>query len=140
MCIRDSSFPHDGYFTEYVTIYRSILKNHILTDICKFNIDRYMKFFSKWYFDRYMPEFSIFWSIYENFRNLILSIYRSKGPNRLKIFERIFFPDQAQIKFHELRSHVTQIFFKKSIKKVPGHRCQNRYFLAYNRPINNRCF
>ena len=49
-----------------------------MTDICEFNIDRYMKFFKKSYFDRYMPEFFIFWSIYENFQKTILSIYRSK--------------------------------------------------------------
>ena len=33
-------------------------------------------FFKKSYFDRYMPEFFIFWSIYENFQNPILGIYR----------------------------------------------------------------
>ena len=54
------------------------IKNDILTDIWKWNIDRYMIFFQKWYFDRYMPKFFIFWAIYENFYFWDLSIYRSK--------------------------------------------------------------
>ena len=47
------------------------IKIHILTDICEFNIDRYMNFFQK--YDRYMPKFFIFWSIYENFQKPISS-------------------------------------------------------------------
>ena len=49
-----------------------------------------MKFFEIFYFDRYMPEFFIFWSIYENFQKPISSIYRSKFWS-VCIYQSLFF-------------------------------------------------
>ena len=65
-----------------------------------------MKFFEIFYFDRYMPEFFIFWSIYENFQILILDIYRSKFWNFTYIgqytfnIDRYMFPYFDHICFH----------------------------------------